>query len=122
MELSGTIKQFFEEKKFPSGFSLREFVITTEDRYPQEIILQFNGEKTSVLEGYRTGEKVKVTFDIRGRESNGRYYNSLVAWKIEREGATAQPAGYASNAPSAPTSAPTPPPPPPMSDEDDLPF
>lgn len=121
MEISGTIKQFFEEKKFPSGFSLREFVITTEDRYPQDIILQFNGDKTSVLEGYNPGEKVKVTFDIRGRESNGRYYNSLVAWKIEREGA-AQPAGYASHAPSAPASAPTPPPPPPVSDEDDLPF
>jgi len=123
MELSGTIKIILEEKKFPSGFAIKEFVITTsEDRYPQEILLQFSGDKISALASCNVGDTVKVQFDIRGRESNGRYYNSLAAWKIDREGAgnAPEPQSYASSAPSS-----TPPPAPapaPMDAEDDLPF
>ncbi len=30
---------------------------------------------------------IKVLFDIRGNEYNGKYYNNLVAWKVETAGA-----------------------------------
>lgn len=89
MELSGTIKVILEERSPTPTFKVREFVVTTqEDRYPQQIILQCVNDKTTLLDGVQPGDKVRVHFDIRGRENNGRYFNSLNAWKIDREGVT----------------------------------
>jgi hypothetical protein len=83
-ELSGTVKEIFEEKTFGSGFNVREFVVTTEaDKYPQDICLQCVKEKVEMVNKLKTGEKVKVSFDLRGREYQGRYFVNLNAWKIE---------------------------------------
>ncbi|MCD8482406.1 MAG: DUF3127 domain-containing protein [Verrucomicrobia bacterium] len=69
---------------FPSGFTKREFVVTTDERFPQDIKLDLLKEKTDLVNGYKVGDAVTVQFDLRGREYNGRYYNDLTAWKIER--------------------------------------
>ncbi|WP_372793897.1 DUF3127 domain-containing protein [Pontiella sp.] len=91
-ELSGKVKVILEPKTFASGFTVREFVVTVEDgKYPQDIILQVVQEKVSLLDSLQVGEEVTATFDIRGREYNGRYFNNLQAWKVE-SGAAA-PAG-----------------------------
>ena len=87
-ELSGTVKQIFEEKTFGSGFNVREFVVTTEaDKYPQDICLQCVKEKVEMVNQLKEGEKVKVSFDLRGREYQGRYFVNLNAWKVEAAGA-----------------------------------
>ncbi|MFM2195931.1 MAG: hypothetical protein RL092_1531, partial [Bacteroidota bacterium] len=36
LEVTGTLIKFYDEKTFPSGFCVREFVIRTEEQYPQE--------------------------------------------------------------------------------------
>ena len=55
--------------------------------YPQMIKFEAVKDKTSLLEGLNIGEQVKVFFDIRGNEYNGRYYVNLNAWKLEKNGA-----------------------------------
>jgi single-strand DNA-binding protein len=88
-DLTGTIKLIQDEQTFGSGFKKREMVVTVEDgKYPQEINLEFVQDKTSLLDGLQVGQEVTVTFDIRGREYNGRYFNNLQGWKVEA-GATA---------------------------------
>ena len=83
-ELTGTIKLIFDPKTFNSGFTKREMVVTVEaGRYEQEILLEFVQDKVSLLESLSPGDKVTVTFDIRGREYNGRYFNNLQGWKVE---------------------------------------
>jgi len=83
-ELTGRVKLIQEPQTFPSGFAKREMVVTVEDgNYPQDINLEFLKEKMSLLDSIRVGQKVTVTFDIRGREYNGRYFNNLVGWKIK---------------------------------------
>src|SRR5690606_33683151 len=72
----------------PSGFSKREFVITTEDKFPQDVKLECLKEKAEQLENLKVGQQVKVSFDIQGREYNGRYFVNLNAWRIEAEGAS----------------------------------
>ena len=85
-ELTGTIKLIQEAKTFDSGFTKREMVVIVEDgRYPQEINLEFVQDKVSLLDNLQPGEEVTVTFDIRGREYNGRYFNNLQGWKIVTE-------------------------------------
>ncbi len=89
-ELNGTIKVIGDTQTFASGFSKRELVVTTaEDRYPQDIKIDALKEKGDLLEAYKVGDSVKVFFDIRGREYNGRYYVDLSLWKLEGQGAGA---------------------------------
>lgn len=82
-ELTGTIKKIFDRQDFPSGFYKQDFVVTTDDRYPQDIKLDCLKEKTEMLDGLKEGDRVTVHFDLRGREWNDRYYVDLAAWKIE---------------------------------------
>ncbi|WP_067866861.1 DUF3127 domain-containing protein [Neptuniibacter marinus] len=83
-ELSGKVKLIQDPQTFNSGFTKREMVVIVEDgKYPQEINLEFVQDKVSLLDNLQVGQDVTVTFDIRGREYNGRYFNNLQAWKVE---------------------------------------
>ena len=85
-ELTGKIKIIQEEQTFDSGFSKREMVVTVEDgNYPQDINLEFVKDKAKLLDDLQPGQEVTVTFDIRGREYNGRYFNNLQGWKVSSE-------------------------------------
>jgi hypothetical protein len=87
-ELTGKIKLIQEAMTFDSGFTKREMVVIVEDgRYPQEINLEFVQDKVALLDSLQVGQEVTVTFDIRGREYNGRYFNNLQGWKIATTGA-----------------------------------
>lgn len=91
-ELTGKIKLLQEPKTFDSGFTKREMVVIVEDgRYPQEINLEFVQDKVALLDNLQPGQQVTVTFDIRGREYNGRYFNNLQGWKIATRGEDAPP-------------------------------
>jgi hypothetical protein len=86
-ELTGKIKLIQEPKTFDSGFTKREMVVIVEDgKYPQEINLEFVQDKVALLEPLQPGQEVTVSFDIRGREYNGRYFNNLQGWKIVTAG------------------------------------
>jgi hypothetical protein len=89
-EMTGTVKVVMDEVTFPSGFNKREFVVTTEDdRYPQDIKFEAVKDKTALLNGVEVGQRVKVTFDLRGNEHNGRYYTNLSCWRLEPAGEAA---------------------------------
>ena len=99
-ELSGKIKLIQDPKTFESGFSKREMVVIVEDgKYPQEIALEFVQDKIALLDDLQPGQDVKVSFDIRGREYKGRYFNNLQGWRVEvlggnGENATAEEPPY----------------------------
>jgi hypothetical protein len=83
-ELSGSVKEIFEEQTFGSGFNKREFVVTTDaDRYPQDVKFECTKDKVELVNKLKKGDKVKVSFDIRGNEWKGKYFVNLAAWKID---------------------------------------
>lgn len=85
-EAKGTLKLIDETKTFGSGFTKREFVITTaHDKYPQDLKFEVVKDKCALLDQFKPGQRVAVNFDIRGNEYNGRYYVNLSAWKIQPE-------------------------------------
>ena len=91
-ELEGKIHLINEIQTFNSGFSKREFVVEAQDgRFSQMIKFECVKEKTSLTDGFKVGDEVKVAFDIRGNEYNGRYFVNLNAWKVEKAGQS--PAG-----------------------------
>ena len=82
-EASGKIKLINDVQTFPSGFSKREFVVTTGDsKYPQDLKFEVVKDKCSILDSYKEGQEVSVNFDIRGNEYNGKYYVNLSCWKL----------------------------------------
>lgn len=73
-----------------SGVSARgewksqEFVITTEEQYPKMVCFQVFGEDRINSFALQIGEAVKVSFDISAHEYQGRFFNSINAWKVEK--------------------------------------
>jgi single-strand DNA-binding protein len=89
-DLTGTVKLIMDQQTFASGFSKREFVVTTpDDRFPQDIKLECVKDKCALLERVSVGQTVKVTFDLRGNEYNDKYYVNLTAWRVEAGEASA---------------------------------
>jgi hypothetical protein len=65
-------------------FTMKEFVIQTQDeKYPQTINFQISNKNMDQVNSINIGEEVEVSFDIRGNEYNGKYYNKLNAFKVE---------------------------------------
>lgn len=82
-EAAGKIKLISDTQTFPSGFTKREFVVTTNDKYPQDLKFEIVKDKCSLLDSFEAGQDVEVTFDIRGNEFNGKYFVNLSCWKIQ---------------------------------------
>ena len=89
-QIQGKIKVKGETLEYGSnGFLKREVVITTSDeRYPQHILIEFVQDKTSLVDAYNVGDEIKVSINIQGREwvspkGETKYFNSLQGWKIE---------------------------------------
>ena len=106
MEVSGRIKMIDETKSFGgNGFRKREVVVTTEEQYPQHIMIEFTQDKCDLLNNYRVGEPVKVSINLRGREwvnpqGETKYFNSIQGWRIEKLQPEA-PVGYQQAPPQA---------------------
>ena len=92
-EMTGTVKVIMETKTSASGtFSWREFVLTSEeDRYPQDVLFRVVKDRCTALDGIAVGERLKVAFDIRGREYQGRYFVNLEAFRLDRMDGTEAP-------------------------------
>ena len=89
MEVQGKVKMIGETQTFGSnGFRKRELVITTEEQYPQHIMIEFVQDKSDLLNNYGVGQDVKVSINLRGREWTNpqgevKYFNSIQGWRIE---------------------------------------
>ena len=117
LEIEGTISQ-----KLPvqSGNSARgpwakqEFILEFPDGNftAKACFTAWGQEKVQDLAKYQVGDKVKVSFNLKSREYNGRWYNDLQIWKIAPAGAQpaqpAQPAAPVQTAPPAFPQAPAP--------------
>ena len=93
IQVIGKIKIIMDEETFPSGFSKRCAVVTTLDnKYPQDIQVEFIKDKGALLDAFSAGDEVTITTNIQGREYNGKYYVSLNGWQIKRIGGQSEPA------------------------------
>lgn len=99
MEVTGKVKVINPVQQVSASFKKRELVVTTEEQYPQHIIIEFAQDKCDLLDNYRPGENVKVSINLRGREwvnpqGETKYFNSIQGWRIEKmqsEAPTFQP-------------------------------
>ena len=89
MQVQGTIKMIGQTQSFGSnGFQKREVVITTEDQYPQNILIEFVQDNCQQLDNFSIGQDAKISINLRGREwinpqGETKYFNSIQGWRIE---------------------------------------
>lgn len=96
-EVEGKLHRVFPTEQKSTSFSAREFVLEIPDgNYPQLVKFQAVQDRCALLDNFREGDRVKVSFDLRGREWNGKYLTNLNAWRIE--GATSEGSGSGSGA------------------------
>lgn len=97
MELSGKIIAILEKragvaKSTGNPWAVQSYVLETHDQYPRKMCFDVFGEDKIQLFALKAGEEVTVSFDIDAREYQGRWYNSIRAWKVDRVQAT-EPVG-----------------------------
>ena len=96
MEVTGKIKKIDETKTFGNnGFRKREMILTTDEQYPQMLLIEFVQDKCDLLNNFNEGEEIKVSINLRGREwinpqGEAKYFNSIQGWRIEKVQAGAQ--------------------------------
>ena len=61
----------------------REYVIETQEQYPKKMCFEVFGTDKLKEFNIRNNDLIKVHFDITAREYNGKWYNSVRAWKVE---------------------------------------
>ena len=131
MEVVGKVKVVNAVQQVSASFKKRELVVTTDEQYPQMIMIEFTQDKCDLLNNYNVGEQVKVSINLRGREwinpqGEAKYFNSIQGWRIEKMDAGA-PAGGGYAQPGAMPQMPSTPSFEPANDfkeedHDDLPF
>lgn len=84
LQVTGTIKVIEPIKQVSDKFSVRMFVLTVPNgEYPQDISFQLAQDKCKMLDHYTPRTDITVKFNLRGREYNGKYYNTLDVWSIQ---------------------------------------
>jgi hypothetical protein len=89
MEVTGKVKVVGPEQQVSPTFKKRELVVTTEEQYPQSIMIEFVQDKSDLLNNVSVGENVKVSINLGGREwinpqGETKYFNSIKGWRIEK--------------------------------------
>tara|TARA_R100000935_G_scaffold52842_1_gene80287 strand:- start:319 stop:648 length:330 start_codon:yes stop_codon:yes gene_type:complete len=86
MDIIGTIKLISETEEGTSkagkAWAKKQIVVTTNEKYPQDIAIDFMGDKILQINNFQVGNPVNVSINLRGNEYNGKYYNSINGWKI----------------------------------------
>jgi len=88
MEVSGKIKEI-QGEIVKGTFKSKNIVVTTDEQYPQHILVQFVQDKCDVLNNFNVGESVKIDINLRGREwTNPQgeiiYFNTIQGWRISK--------------------------------------
>lgn len=117
-EITGAMYAKKNTNQVTDKFSKREFIIVTQDQYPQHIALQCVNDKCILLNEIGKGDLVKVTFNLNGKRFTNKQgeevvFNNLNVYKIDvLQKGTIQPPAKQTQPPPADF----------PSDTDDLPF
>jgi hypothetical protein len=89
MEFTGQIKRIGATQVVSDKFSKREFTVTDNpiSEYPQTIQFELHKDKCEVIDSFKPGDAVRVSFNLKGREWKNpegevKTFNTLQAWAV----------------------------------------
>ena len=89
MEITGKVKYISQDIKVSDSFTKRELVVTTDEQYPQHVLINFVQDKCDLIDKLVIGDNVKVSINLRGREwvnpqGESKYFNDIQGWRVEK--------------------------------------
>lgn len=95
MDIQGKLLVVKQSQQITEKFVKREFVVRTEEQYPQEIQFELTNDKCGLVDTFAIDESIKVYFNLQGRawvnpQGETKYFNKLVCWRIDKVGETSQ--------------------------------
>lgn len=82
LSLKGRLHKVFPQQQITDSFSKREFVIETDEEYPQFVKFELTQDKCDLVSKFSEGQSMEVFFNVRGREWNEKFFTNLNAWRI----------------------------------------
>lgn len=86
MDLVGKIIEVCTKKsgvsKAGKPWESQEFVLETEGSHPEKCVFSVFGEEKLKEFNIQRGDVITVSINLDAREYNGRWYNSLQAWRV----------------------------------------
>jgi single-strand DNA-binding protein len=87
-EVEGKLIKKYDTENKTGTFQAREFVIEVmSGNYPQFVKFQLVQDRCILLDPFEEGDYMKVYFDLRGREWQGKYFTNLNAWRLDKAAA-----------------------------------
>jgi hypothetical protein len=88
-KFNGIITVINETNVVSDKFQKREFVVTDNSMYPQQVMFELVQDNVSLLDSYKVGDDVSVSYNLNGRpwtnpQGEIKFFNTLKAWKIEK--------------------------------------
>ena len=105
MEITGKIIAVMPERggvsqRTGTEWKVQEYVLETiNEQYPRKLAFEVFGTDRIANFNIKAGEVMTVSFDIDASEYNGRWYNRIRAWKVDRNVTPAQPGEAVAAAP-----------------------
>jgi translation initiation factor IF-3 len=106
MVIEGKLHTKFDTQQVSDSFKKRDFVVDFQENplYPQFITFQLVQDRVSLIDAFSVGDKIEVTFNLRGREWTGsdmvkKYFNTLEAWRVQKAEAAPAPANTETSLP-----------------------
>lgn len=95
MEIQGRIIAVLPLREGTSSkgaWQSQEYIVETHEQYPKKLVFNVFGADKINQFAIKQGEELKVSFDIDAHEYNGRWFNNIRAWAVQRvSNVSAQP-------------------------------
>lgn len=83
------LHKIIKKVETPTGFKKIEFVIKTDEQYPQLIKFEVQNDKCGLIDNIFPEDRISFSFNIRGREwisPDGKlvFFTTFVVWKLNK--------------------------------------
>lgn len=82
-EITGKLVHVFTEETISEKMRKREFVINVPGKYSKDVCFQLLNDRTSLIDQFKVGDEINVSYELSSREYQGKYYTQANAWKIK---------------------------------------
>ncbi len=88
MQETGKLILVKNTQNISDKFQKREFVIETQEQYPQKLLFELQGNLVDIVDDYNIGDLVTCSLNIRGRlwtspQGEDKYFNTIICYKIQ---------------------------------------
>ena len=94
LEFTGSIYRIDQEEIVSASFKKRLAIIKTDENFPQFIAVEFQQDRVDLIDPYKVGDNVMVSFNLSGRlwqnpQGEEKCFNTIKCWRIAKSQAEA---------------------------------